>query len=395
MSKYNRTIYIKEGIVAFLIVTLPFMIFLHLLFSETDDYIMFFNYAYHHNYLSAQAFVWTFLTLLTQIILLTIWFFECSYRWKWFILAPLTFRLSYFLKHVFTYPKIIEEHITLFTLFIITIYLVLIMLLSKYLHLGYLQKHSITSLGTNSILLSKNTISSILKFRATKKNYKYIPLTDLVHLESTLSEEIKKHVKVERNSIFALDLLIILMLICSAILVYVHLLIPENKSFIHIFNFKIGSAGFTEVQIMVYVLSNKAANFLYLLIWFVTSYKWYKYALLSPILMTAYQIWELFQPYKIIDEYSLLTLLPWIVGLSAVLVFIGVKVNYVNLIIDYQKEISTKIDELITKNAKAFTPQEKESLSHINGVGYHKTDKFNKLEELLKLKQQLEDKLKK
>ncbi|GEM_PF-2819406 len=395
MSKYNRTIYIKEGIVAFLIVTLPFTIFLHLFYSDTDDYIMVFSYSYYHHYASAEIFMWIILSLLIPLFFLIIWFLECTYRWKWFILSPLIIRLSYLLKNQLYYPEIIENNLTLFALCVIIIFVFFLLLIKKYSYQRDLEKHPFSSLKANGIFFSKDIINSFLTYIKTKKESKYASLTHLVYLDTTISKEIKKHRMTRRNSILVFDIVIIFFIVLSSLLLYVELFFPEGAQFFYVLDFKIVSLNFGDVKTMSHVLFNKVSILLCLLIWFVTSFKWYKYALLSPIFMTAYQLWELFQPYKIIDEYSLFTMLPWIFGLSALLVFIGVKVNYVNLIIDYQKEISAKIDELITKNAKGFTSQEKESLSLINGMGNHKAHKFYKLEELLKLKQQLESKVKK
>lgn len=86
-------------------------------------------------------------------------------------------------------------------------------------------------------------------------------------------------------------------------------------------------------------------------IWFLTSSNWWRYALLSPITISMYQLWEICKPshnYQV-DEVSLFYIFPAILVLTGFLVQLAKKINYFDRVELLKGTIKNSIDVILAK----------------------------------------------
>tara|TARA_R110002049_G_scaffold177010_2_gene344144 strand:+ start:177 stop:719 length:543 start_codon:yes stop_codon:yes gene_type:complete len=89
-----------------------------------------------------------------------------------------------------------------------------------------------------------------------------------------------------------------------------HESIPSEKIW-NTFLFTYDSKVWEDANLVMWILTGKAIPLLLLLIWFLTCRHWWYHALIVPILMYSYQIFDLFnEDQAYFDEYQIVFLLP-------------------------------------------------------------------------------------
>ena len=97
--------------------------------------------------------------------------------------------------------------------------------------------------------------------------------------------------------------------------------LPANKKTLDFSLFKVGTFGFSSATHFLWILSRKSILLIIPTIWFLTEVKWWKYALLSPILVTVYQLRTIFlNQTAVFDEYEILQAIP-LLGLVLIVLF--------------------------------------------------------------------------
>jgi hypothetical protein len=87
-----------------------------------------------------------------------------------------------------------------------------------------------------------------------------------------------------------------------------------------------------------------------LCIWFLSATYWWRYAVLSPIILYTYQIWELFQnSSNEVDRYELIKSIPAILILVGVLLFLSKTLKYQSKILDLHQEVKGEIELLLSQ----------------------------------------------
>ena len=165
-------------------------------------------------------------------------------------------------------------------------------------------------------------------------------------------------------------------------------LVPEYKSFL-IFSFKITANGFDNLKSLYYIVLNKFSLFLVFLIWFILEKKWWRYAILSPLILLGNQLINLlFFPHLVFDEFEISQSGNYLIVLALVLIGLA-------MIFDNQQRIETVIQQRYGQLEKSvnekFSSREKRIEENKQRILSKRLDD----EELNKIKKELEEELRK
>ena len=132
------------------------------------------------------------------------------------------------------------------------------------------------------------------------------------------------------------------------------------------------------------------------IIWFITSQDWWRYAILSPIILLVYQLWEVIESSNMyVDEASFFKALPLIVMVVILLLVISKAVNYQSKILDTYDIISAEIEELIEKiDSSSGLPKNEEILKFLKQENNKGGNERQKINDLVNLKEELIEQLK-
>ncbi|MFI2742597.1 hypothetical protein ACG2LH_07640 [Zhouia sp. PK063] len=144
--------------------------------------------------------------------------------------------------------------------------------------------------------------------------------------------------------------IVVLFLICTLLQVYKF--IPTNIKYLDFVFFKIGSFGFPNFSIFLWVFAVKIGVVICLIIWFVFQNLWWKYTLLSPIIFVIYQLIEVFSSSSSIDDNSFWRALPIITPLLIIIIYSAYKLKYYNLNVSLQEQLKQEIDQIINEIVK-------------------------------------------
>jgi hypothetical protein len=171
----------------------------------------------------------------------------------------------------------------------------------------------------------------------------------------------------------------------------IHLLIPEGLKMVKVGSFNITSYGFKSIDVLAWLFFFKVTYLLALSIWFITCKYWWKYAILSPIILVSYQIWEMFQEVQFIDAWGNLRAFPFVLCILLVLFMLSNYVKYEFKVSELHKSISLELEELIGGMADMeHIEKMKERLNALKaspGKGRGASDSH--LDSLIKLREEL------
>ncbi|WP_422080314.1 hypothetical protein [Ulvibacterium sp.] len=159
------------------------------------------------------------------------------------------------------------------------------------------------------------------------------------------------------------DFLIVALLVFIPFLLYSHIFIPENIEEYTILWFTIHSHGFVDVNTFYWFVCLKLGILLPMVIWFLTAKDWWRYAILSPIVLVVYQSFEAFAPYKITDEISLFKALPLTIAIVCFLGWIVHIVGHKTKVLELYEGITQEIEDIIPKigsHTEMFSEKEAE-----------------------------------
>jgi len=147
-----------------------------------------------------------------------------------------------------------------------------------------------------------------------------------------------------------LDVLICTLLVLMIPIYYTFILVPPEVQTYTLFGINIGTHGFQDVNIFVWYVGLKICIIIPLCIWFITCGQWWRYAIISPIVLFTYQLWGAYQNVsKEVDNYEYLSALPTIFFLVVLLIFISNKIKYKARVIDIYEGISNEIEILLNR----------------------------------------------
>ena len=360
-SKYKLDV-----LVAFLIAALPFLGYIHLLFSSDFRGFSFFGLEYSHDFLSNKLFVWYLFKDIIPFTLLLIWFTSISTKWRYLIVPLLILYFNDILENLFLpygkytfYPFYYENYPLTFNIFIITSIIGIIIFWDFYYFKSYRKRMleiSIKSLMRRNIRKSHNFYRENLNSLNEKRDkiswssYLQKIYNAKLILENRLNRQtssINQLVKVHRD---CLNFIVVGLLIFTTLLWFIHFLIPDNKQVLDLGIIQVHNNGFLNVRIFVWFLLQKLIILIPLVLWFITCQHWWKYAILSPIILYSFQFWEATQDVSSLDAAGNIKAFPAIFCVVLLLLMISKAIKYRVEILMMYEHLTEEIEDLL-KNA--------------------------------------------
>jgi hypothetical protein len=300
---------------------------------------------------------------------LVIWFLTNPYWWRYFIFAQLIYWIDSLATDTFIYNDFIEENLELFS--VVTNAIIIGMLL--------MIEHR---------FIRKSKVSKII---GPKKNWwtqKYPRLHKAIDKEARSlteakqvlpkNEYLRKLMVVKtfiKNSLEQpasqgngspkgkWDFLIVALLIFTPFLLYSYRFIPENVQEYEVFWFMLHNHGFVDVHTFYWFVCLKLGIFLPMVMWYVTARDWWRYAILSPIVLVIYQSFEAFASYEITDEISFFKALPLTIAIVCFLGWIVHIIRHKTKVLELYEGITQEIEEMlstISLHTEMFSEKEAE-----------------------------------
>ena len=384
--KYNwQRKYKLDVLIAIAIAVLPFLVYTHLLFSNDLKVILLFGIKYYHSFSSNSTFVWYLLKDIIPFTLLLIWFATLSMRWKYLIVFLFILYLNNILKYLFElygeyifYPFYFENYPITIKVLIISPIICLIFYLD-FFYFKYYRKRlleiSFKSLISRSIKNSNNiyreNLESLIEKRdkITRANY----LQKIFNAKLMLEDRLKKNVKTTTSPLnksrYRINFIVSSTLVFTTLLWFIPYLIPEKQVW-NIGIIKVYNHGFSNVQIFLWFLIRKLIIIIPMVLWFLTCQQWWKYAILSPIILYSFQLWEATQDIVSLDAAGNIRAFPAIFCVVLLLLVISKAIKYrVEILIMYE-HLGEEIEDLL-----------KYTDLNANSVLYKKVKRFKKLKE--------------
>jgi hypothetical protein len=171
----------------------------------------------------------------------------------------------------------------------------------------------------------------------------------------------------------------------------IHRMVPENIKMLDLEFLSIHNYGFPAIDILLWLLFIKSTFLIAISIWFITCQYWWKYAILSPIILVSYQIWEMFQEVQYIDAWGNLRAFPFVLFIILVLFMLSNYVKYELKVSELHNSISLELDELIGSMASLDNIEaikmRLHALKSVPGKGRGAPESH--LESLIKLREEL------
>lgn len=399
MSLWQRK-FIWDCIMSILIILLPFALYLHLLFDNEKESIVVLGFVYEHGFFSNRIFIWQILIKLIPSALLLIWYFNTANWWRYFIFVPLVTLLDTFFRYTFYFPDFVENNFLFFSTIFNCAILGTILILDVYV-IKNLRNHRLdaplksifSSLKGNFLVkLGHKPISFRVinpKIGITQKEY----LKKLIPIEESLREKLKGFVLHDklRFQFQIFDIFILMVLMSTPIIFNIYSFIPGGEKLFKFLGLELGSYGFIDASTFVWYASRKLCVMIPCCLWFITCRHWWKYAVLGPISLSAFQLWEAFQnKSQLIDELEIFQALPFISLIIMVLLLISRAVNYQTKLLTMRDSINVEIDELVGGIAKSPDVEAKrKKLNKIQNVSSLDASDRDHITDLIALKTQL------
>ncbi len=357
MGNRNKQ-YIKDLVVAVIITCSPFLIYSHLLYSNEIKSIIIFGHEVQHGFKSQEHFVWYSMIKLLPVLLLSIWYLTTRFDWKYYILIPIVLYLDSLIRFSLMPPNSPDPSYFIISVYINCLFIGILMITSKLymlLYGSYIKSAELSKILTN---YSKNHFYEVINIIKDVKGFnkwnngKYFQ--NLFHLKNYIEEKLVSINDIEEKSTLTKKgrRILIGLFVLMPLLFNIHHMIPIDKMSMKLLFFNLNSHGFPSVNILVWLFFVKLTFLLSIAIWFTTCQYWWKYAILSPIILVTYQIWEMFQDVRYIDAWGNLKALPVILFVVLTLVIISNSIKYEFKVSDLHKAITIELDGLIATKAE-------------------------------------------
>lgn len=350
--------YVKDIFFAVLITITPFLIYSHLLVQNNFESINYYGFNLDHKFSSLEQFVWYVMLKLIPIMLFSIWFITSIYAWYKLITIPIVIFSDSLIRFTIL-PDFLLEWYSLFISIIFNICLIIILFFVKSYYLerygNDVRQVSVAKIITAESKRNFEVVNGILdKIKSTsfdKKNLLYF--LNLYQIKNFIDENILSSQKDHNNNRLGTRFKIVMycVLLIIPILFNIHHAIPNDLTELDIGIISISNNGFPTVDILIWLFFVKATFLLTLCVWFITCQYWWKFAILSPIILTAYQIWEMFQDVRYIDAWGNLRAFPFVLFVVLALVFLSHYVKYEFKVSDLHDSLSRELDAMISSKA--------------------------------------------
>ncbi|GMN05306.1 hypothetical protein MTsPCn5_06940 [Croceitalea sp. MTPC5] len=293
----------KEVAMAALLFCLPLLISLHLLFAEYNTITFdFFGITWTHGFSADQAFGWVALTTAMSLMYLFL-FYQNSKGLVKLVIQPFIWYLFYnFLSSFFpSIPEFFDQP----RVVLVILSSVLLWWIAQVFRSGILKSNEY-----HTTSLSKNVIYALV-----------IVLAFFIHISNEF--------------------------------------IPQTWIEMDLGFMVVGSFGFESTELFLWALGFKLGLLLPLLVWFFMEKKWWKYALLSPILVTVYQHIAIFNTETdSLDDTEIFQALPFLVLIAVILVALSKNAKDQYIVKSVYQKTSSRIEKLL----------EQKNQNHINTI---------------------------
>ncbi|WP_424280131.1 hypothetical protein [Eudoraea sp.] len=178
----------------------------------------------------------------------------------------------------------------------------------------------------------------------------------LKNLNTAVSQRSKRGIPI--------NLLVSSTLLLTTLFWFVHYLIPEKQVW-DLGIIQVHNTGFLNVRIFVWFLLQKLIILIPLVLWFITCQHWWKYAILSPIILYSFQFWEATQDVNSLDAAGNIKAFPAIFCVVLLLLMISKAIKYrVEILMMYEhlteeievllKNTDFNANSVLYKNVKRF-----------------------------------------
>lgn len=395
MNSYTRKInaYLIELFISLLIFFTPFLIHLHLFGDDSLDQLQVLSFSITHGFASNQVYLWFLLSKLIPVLLLSIWYTTTIHRWRVFILIP----------HMLFFNDLVQYHLDTDLFSIKYVSILILLSLFAYVALEKLNGIYLLRLGNRTF---RWKFTSLIEYNFPRKFYDrlnlIIPndhdsqhkyLQSLYHASRILNKKGYRN----QNAVIIPDLtigkkiLIFSVLVITPLIYYSYLWVEPGASHWNFAFIRISSFGFTDVQIFLWTIAPKISLIVTLILWFLFSKGWWKYAIISPISITIIQVQELFGSEIHLDKYNTYLQLPFLLGLLAFLVFVSTQIRYRYKLIEVYEFVHTEIEKLISIQGKTHTVIFQETLDKLKKSGTEADPNPGlRLQRLLELKEEIQ-----
>ena len=364
--KYNwQKKYRSDLLIAITISVLPFLGYTHLLFSTELKAILLFGIEYSHIFFSNSTFVWYLFKSIIPFALLLIWFTTISFRWKYLIVPLIILYLNNIMDNLFDsfrkypfYLNYYENHTLAIKVLIISSTIITIFFCDFYYFKSYrkrLLEISFESLMSRNIKKLNITYRQNLEYLIVNRNkidstsYLQKIYNAQLILENRLKKNFNTTVSQMNKSEIRINLLVSSTLLLTTLFWFIHYLIPEEQVW-DLGIIQVHNNGFLNVRIFVWFLLQKLIILIPLVLWFITCQHWWKYAILSPIILYSFQFWEATQDVSSLDAAGNIKAFPAIFCVVLLLLMISKAIKYRVEILMMYEHLTEEIEDLL-KNA--------------------------------------------
>ena len=354
--------YKSELLLCLFLIIAPFFIYVHLLFDDESTTLNLLGFTFHHGYSSTQYFIWLTISEFSSMIFLIIIFFSIDNKWKYVLFVP----LSIFMHDLFD-PLNLFTNINFQIIILRYTGLALFLLCIIKLDKEYFSRKRVGSFALRLSILKRLGYVIIKKeqldyAKNLNKGGQYFSIGNLYRLYSKriyLKEIVDRfsvhHGIVKPLQTNRIQLLWIILVLVSVSIRIIAELVPQGISTLYAGPFTIKAYGFLDISIFIWYLSQKVMILVPLIIGYFNIRSWWRYAILSPIILYLYQFWESFQDLNSVDGNTNIKIFP-LVLMSVLLVLVLsrlVKQHYLSL--DTYDQITAEIDDLIQKISEERT----------------------------------------
>ncbi len=351
---YHTRRFRHDSMLAFIVLILPFMGYIHLIFTGNETSIWIFGFQLQSEFPNISIHVWYFLSKIIPILLLSIWFFNCNIWWRYFIFSPILLNSFTLSSNGFNFQNLDSEwHWFYAALFSVAILISIVVIDLIYYGNSHQKRINRSFYGIfeerefyKEICKRYEEIRSRkLEFDENNYSYKLYYIRTVLKKKISKFESISSRIINERYSKTCNFLGVIVLLI--PLLFYSNNLVPVGLKKVTFLGISSGANGFHDINTFYWFLLLKICIIIPLIIWFVTTSYWWKYAILSPIILFTYQLWEATLDITDLDSYSNIKILPLIIFVLVLVLMLAKLTRYIARIMELYSEINEELDIII------------------------------------------------
>ncbi len=387
-------------IIAIIVFVLPILSYTYLFTPRTQQIDLIFWKYELQSYSSFHMFVYMMIQKLYVLVFVSIWFITISDWWK-YILIPIIISLAYLISDMF-FRESGYAFIYFFGIILGFVYISFLIFLSKKYQLTVIEKVEILVFDISKLLfLGFKEKKRYVEKKGLFKSDKFYNKSDIdqdklfakiKYLQSLLIYKNRTFLKFKKHK-GSSHLIIVLILLFSPLLFFIHNLVYSENGIIEIGLFKYDTK-FNFLKIFFYFFNTKLFNLIVLSIWFFTTRNFLKYGIFFNLILAVFQLVSILDNTSSIDETELWTALPIMIPILLTFLLLHRIIKYKSKNDILNEEIEEEIQKVLTaintmeeeeNNLVAELISLRENQSDLSKAAYQK--------ELLRIKAAIERKI--